>query len=277
MLKQRITTALVLLAIVVPAIAGAQPWVWGLISLLMLSIAGREWGRLLGSRSGSWLLCAALAVCGAIYLLWRTTTGIGALPGEVVGLSAASLAFWLSVGLISLVRGHPIGSGWATGLLVLSACWVALFELRLVGGAMLVSAMAVVWVADIGAYFAGRTFGRHKLAPHISPGKTWEGVAGGVATVLALSMAVVLLVPQASDSVFSSRLLTQLGWPIGAAILTALACLSVTGDLYESLLKRRAGVKDSGASLPGHGGVLDRIDALIPTMPGCLLLMELLR
>lgn len=277
MLKQRITTALVLLAIIVPAITGAQPWVWGLISLLMLSIAGREWGRLLGSTPGSWLLCVALAVCGAIYLYWRTTTGMGALPGEVTGLSSASLAFWLSVGLISLVRGHPIGSGWATGLLVLSACWVALFELRLLGAAMLVSAMAIVWVADIGAYFAGRIFGRHKLAPHISPGKTWEGVAGGVAAVLALSMAVVLLAPQASDSVFSSRLVTQLGWPIGAAILTALVCLSVAGDLYESLLKRRAGVKDSGASLPGHGGVLDRIDALIPTMPVCLLLMELLR
>jgi phosphatidate cytidylyltransferase len=154
---------------------------------------------------------------------------------------------------------------------------VALFELRLLGAAMLVSAMAIVWVADIGAYFAGRAFGRHKLAPHISPGKTWEGVAGGVAAVLALSMAIVLLAPQASESVFSSRLVTRLGWPVAAAILMALACLSVAGDLFESLLKRHAGVKDSGASLPGHGGVLDRIDALIPTMPGCLLLMELLR
>jgi phosphatidate cytidylyltransferase len=277
MLKQRIMTALVLLAIIVPAITGAPPWVWGLISLLMLSIAGREWGRLLGSSLGSWLLCAVLATCGAVYLFWRTTTGAGALPGGVALLSAASLAFWLSIGLGTLVRGHPIGSGWAAGLLVLSACWVALFELRLLGAAMLVSAMAIVWVADIGAYFAGRAFGRHKLAPHISPGKTWEGVAGGVAAVLALSMAIVLLAPQASESVFSSRLVTRLGWPVAAAILMALACLSVAGDLFESLLKRHAGVKDSGASLPGHGGVLDRIDALIPTMPGCLLLMELLR
>jgi phosphatidate cytidylyltransferase len=277
MLKQRIMTALVLLAIIVPAITGAPPWVWGLISLLMLSIAGREWGRLLGSSLGSWLLCAVLAVCGAVYLFWRTTTGAGALPGGVALLSAASLAFWSSIGLGTLVRGHPIGSGWAAGLLVLSACWVALFELRLLGAAMLVSAMAIVWVADIGAYFAGRAFGRHKLAPHISPGKTWEGVAGGVAAVLALSMAIVLLAPQASESVFSSRLVTRLGWPVAAAILMALACLSVAGDLFESLLKRHAGVKDSGASLPGHGGVLDRIDALIPTMPGCLLLMELLR
>ena len=277
MLKQRIMTALVLLAIIVPAITGAPPWVWGLISLLMLSIAGHEWGRLLGSRLGSWLLCAALGVCGAIYLLWRSTSGVGALPGAVAFLSAASVVFWLSVGLISLVRGRPIGSGWANGLLVLSACWVALFELRLLGAAMLVSAMAIVWVADIGAYFAGRAFGRHKLAPHISPGKTWEGVAGGVAAVLALSLAVVLFAPQANGSVFSSRLVTDLGWTLSAAILMALACLSVAGDLYESLLKRRAGVKDSGALLPGHGGVLDRIDALIPTMPGCLLLMELLR
>jgi phosphatidate cytidylyltransferase len=197
--------------------------------------------------------------------------------GGVALLSAASLAFWLSLGLISLVRGHRIGSGWATGLLVLSACWVALFELRLIGAAMLVSSMAIVWVADIGAYFAGKTFGRHKLAPHISPGKTWEGVAGGVTAVLVLSLVGLLLVPDSGDAVFSSRLVVQLGWPLSAGILLALALLSVAGDLYESLLKRHAGVKDSGAILPGHGGVLDRIDALIPTMPGCLLLLQLLR
>jgi len=277
MLRQRIMTALVLLAIIVPAITSAPPWVWGLLSLLMLSIAGFEWGRLLGSTRGSWLLCAALGASGAIYLVWRTTAASAAVPGGVALLSAASLAFWLSIGLVSLVRGRRIGSGWATGLLVLSACWVALFELRLIGAAMLVSAMAIVWVADIGAYFAGRTFGRHKLAPHISPGKTLEGVAGGVAAVLALSVVALLLVPDSVDAVFSSRLVDRLGWPLSAGVLMALACLSVAGDLYESLLKRRAGVKDSGAILPGHGGVLDRIDALIPTMPGCLLLLQLLR
>jgi len=277
MLRQRIMTALVLLAIIVPAITSAQPWVWGMVSLLMLSIAGFEWGRLLGSRRGGWLLGAALGAGGAIYLAWRSTAGSGAVSSGVALLSAASLAFWLSAGLISLVRGHRIGSGWATGLLVLSACWVALFELRLVGAAMLVSSMAIVWVADIGAYFAGRTFGRHKLAPHISPGKTLEGVAGGVVAVLVLSLVGFLLVPDSGDSVFSSRLIVQLGWSLSAGILLALACLSVAGDLYESLLKRHAGVKDSGAILPGHGGMLDRIDALIPTMPGCLLLLQLLR
>jgi phosphatidate cytidylyltransferase len=277
MLRQRIMTALVLLAIIVPAITSAPPWVWGLVSLLMLSIAGFEWGRLLDSKRGSWLLCGALGASGAIYLVWRTSAANAVVSGAVVLLSAASLAFWLSIGLISLVRGHRIGSGWATGLLLLSACWVALFELRLIGAAMLVSSMAIVWVADIGAYFAGRAFGRHKLAPHISPGKTWEGVAGGVAAVLVVALLVLLLAPGSGDSVLSSRLVRELGWPISAAVLTALAGLSVAGDLYESLLKRRAGVKDSGAILPGHGGVLDRIDALIPTMPGCLLLLQLLR
>jgi phosphatidate cytidylyltransferase len=277
MLRQRIMTALVLLAIIVPAITGAPPWVWGIVSLVMLSIAGFEWGRLLGSVRGSWLLCFALGVSGALYLVWRTNASSDLVSSGMTWLSAASLAFWLSIGLISLVRGHPIGSGWATGLLVLSACWVALFELRLLGAAMLVSSMAIVWVADIGAYFAGRAFGRHKLAPHISPGKTWEGVAGGVVAVLVLSLVVLLLAPESGDAVFSSRLVNQLGWPLSAGILMAIACLSVAGDLYESLLKRHAGVKDSGAILPGHGGVLDRIDALIPTMPGCLLLLQLLR
>jgi phosphatidate cytidylyltransferase len=283
-LGQRVVTALVLLAILVPSIFLAPPWVWGLVSLGLLAVGAAEWGRLLGSAGRGRALGAALALAGAGYVAWRHGADAGSAPPALVAvLAAGSLAFWLSIGPMSLSRVHRIGPGWAVAALTLSAAWVALYELRLAGAATLVSAMAIVWLADIGAYFAGRAFGRHKLAPRVSPGKTWEGVAGGMAAVLAVAAAVAIGWPAgtgadaASPGVFSSWLAARAGPLPAAAILAAIAGLSVVGDLYESLLKRVAGVKDSGTLLPGHGGVLDRIDALIPTMPGCLLLLQVLR
>jgi len=279
MLGQRVATALVLLAILVPSIFLAPPWVWGGVSLALLVVAGHEWGRLLGSARGGLVLGAVLAATGAAYLGWRTA-GAGSAPPVAVGvLAAASLVFWLSGGLLSLARVRRVGPGWAIGALVLAACWVALYELRLVGPAMLVSAMAIVWLADIGAYFAGRALGRRKLAPRVSPGKTWEGVLGGVAAVLAAAVLAALAWPaeQGGTALFSGWLAARSGWTVTVVTLAVIAALSVVGDLYESLLKRLAGVKDSGRLLPGHGGVLDRIDALIPTMPGCLLLLQVLR
>jgi len=277
MLGQRVVTALVLLALLVPAIFVAPPWVWGLVSLALLAIAGHEWGRLLGSARGGLGLGLGLAGAGAAYVVWRTSGAAGDPVAAVAVLAATSLAFWLSVGPMSLARVERLGPGWLIGALVLSACWIALYELRLVGAVTLVSCMAIVWLADIGAYFFGRAFGRRKLAPRISPGKSWEGVAGGMLTVLVAAVAAATLLPPTDAPVFSSWLAGRIGWVGAASILACFAGLSVVGDLYESLLKRLAGTKDSGKLLPGHGGVLDRIDALIPTMPGCLLLIEVLR
>jgi phosphatidate cytidylyltransferase len=127
--------------------------------------------------------------------------------------------------------------------------------------------MAIVWVADIGAYFAGRAFGKRKLAPSISPGKTWEGVIGGLLAVLILA-AVATQFPQT----FQAQLLMRYGWIKWVLLLGLMVFASVVGDLFESMLKRRADVKDSSGLLPGHGGVLDRIDALVPTMPLAYLL-----
>jgi phosphatidate cytidylyltransferase len=118
--------------------------------------------------------------------------------------------------------------------------------------------LCIVWIADTGAYFAGRTFGRHKLAPSISPGKTWEGVAGGAACV-----ALYVFVLQATGAGAAGPLAGAPGW----ALAVTLTALSVLGDLFESLVKRQAGAKDSGTLLPGHGGVLDRIDGLTSTLP----------
>jgi phosphatidate cytidylyltransferase len=277
MLGQRVATALVLLAILVPAIFVAPPWVWGLVSLALLAVAGHEWGRLLGSSRGGLVLGAALAASGAAYVAWRTMGAAGEPVAAVAVLAATSLMFWLSIGAMSLARVERLGPGWLNGALLLAACWIALYELRLVGAVTLVSCMAIVWLADIGAYFFGRALGRRKLAPRISPGKSWEGVAGGMAVVLIAAVASAALMPPTDSPVFSNWLSGRIGWAGAALILAAIAGLSVMGDLYESLLKRVAGVKDSGKLLPGHGGILDRIDALIPTMPGCLLLLEVLR
>ena len=277
MLAQRIITAVVLLVLIVPSIFFAPIWIWGLVSLVMLCAAGFEWGRLLGSVRAGAVLGALLAILGAAYIAWRGEVPVPPAPALVAVLCAVSLVFWVSIGPMSLSRVHQVGPGWAIGALVLSACWVALYELRIESSAFLVSAMAIVWLADIGAYFSGRSLGRHKLAPRVSPGKTWEGVAGGVVAVLACAAALAQWLPDAADRIFSSHLASNLGWPLAALVLATIAVISVVGDLYESLLKRLAGVKDSGRTLPGHGGVLDRIDALIPTMPGCLLLLQLLR
>lgn len=274
MLAKRVATAVVLLALLVPAVFLAPPWVWGAVSLAVLAVAGHEWGRLLGSSRGGWALGTATALAGLAYLAWRGAEPSAGAPAATAAVAAASLLFWLTAGPLALSRVRRVGPGWAIAALALAACWLALYELRLAGAVMLVSCMAIVWLADIGAYFAGRAFGRHKLAPRVSPGKTWEGVAGGIVLVLACAA----LVPEAwRAQVFSGWLVDRGGWAVASAVLVGLAALSVVGDLYESLLKRLAGTKDSGGILPGHGGVLDRIDALIPTMPGCLLLLQVLR
>jgi phosphatidate cytidylyltransferase len=148
------------------------------------------------------------------------------------------------------------------------AAWTALVQLYLALGAwFLVSLMALIWCADIAAYFAGKAFGRHKLAPRVSPGKTWEGAVGGV-----VAATLWVFVSRWWPGSFGDVLASQ--WPLwGVAIIAVLlAALSIVGDLFESLLKRRAGVKDSSQLLPGHGGVYDRIDALLPVAPIALLL-----
>ena len=167
------------------------------------------------------------------------------------------------------MRGHLFV---AVFLIALLGCFVSIAAVFQRSPIYLISAMAIVWVADIGAYFAGRKFGRRKLAPEISPGKTWEGAIGGwLAVVLLFALSV--FIPALADT-FAAQLFRQVGWPSWVVIMSVIVAASVIGDLFESLMKRRAGMKDSSRLLPGHGGVLDRIDALIPTMPLILLLTK---
>jgi len=272
MLGKRIATALVLLAILLPTIFVLPAIAWGLVTLLFLGVATWEWIRLLPSRRYALTGAVGLAIAGCLMLAWRDQ----AQPSEsglLLGACVLSL-FWVFSGPRRLIRQDAFSGGAILACVLLFGCWVALYELRVLGAIPLLSSMAVIWVADIAAYFFGRAFGRRKLAPAISPGKSWEGAVGGFFAV-AMIGAFVSNVPMLADSL-PSRLSHGLGLPMALLALIGLAALSIVGDLHESLLKRAAGVKDSGSLLPGHGGVLDRIDALIPTMPAALLLYLLL-
>lgn len=279
MLGQRVITALVLLALLLPALFAASPLPFALFTGVLISAAGWEWARLNGATS------TGLAVASGALLAGLCGASLLRLPqmGQAGGLWGLGTLGWIIGGALVL-RAGPAGWAkwpplvrWAMGLGLLWLAWLALAQARAIGINFLLSVLCVVWVADIGAYFCGRAFGRNKLAPTISPGKSWEGVYGGVAGVLLLAMGWIALEGQfnlGSASVF--KLLQQLlGW--GGLLLAALllAALSVVGDLFESLVKRAAGVKDSSGLLPGHGGVLDRVDALLPVLPAALALISL--
>jgi phosphatidate cytidylyltransferase len=278
MLKQRVITAIVMLAILLPALFWPSPVPFVAVSLLMIAAAGWEWGKLNGLGQGGSLALGAvcLALCGVAWyagLLARPLPWLWALVG----------AFWVLAGAWLIRVGVP---GWpkvpkgvrlAGGVALLWAAWLAMAQARTIGVNFLLSVLVLVWVADIFAYFAGRTFGlkftKRKLAPAISPGKSWEGVWGGMAGVLALAVAWTLADDAWIAAVPSlySRLAEQ-GWWLLVIAALFMAAMSVVGDLVESLIKRSAGAKDSSNLLPGHGGVLDRVDALLPTLPLAMML-----
>lgn len=279
MLKQRIITALVLLAILLPALFYPSATPFGLVTLVLLACGAWEWARLNGYgfraalRTGAFcaLLCTAAWHFGLpglrLGLMWSLIGGLWVLAGAWILRSGAPA--WRS--LPALVR--LIG-----GVFLLWAAWLAIMQARLIGINFLLSVLVLVWVADSGAYFSGRALGgkffTNKLAPSISPGKTWEGVMGGIAAVFVVALLWMYADRHTDPDSLSlySRLWTA-GVPVmlvGCAFLTA---MSVVGDLVESLFKRSAGVKDSSNLLPGHGGVLDRVDALLPTLPLALMLV----
>jgi phosphatidate cytidylyltransferase len=276
MLKTRVITAVVLLAVLLPVTLFAPLAAFGALIALVLVFAAWEWARLLklgATGSVLYAIVAALALGASMRLGVGPDAGFG--PSRP--LVEAAAVFWLLAGPFALWRKPALaGSAWkpfllAAGLVVFAACWHAVVAARAAGIAFVLSMLLVVWLADIGAYFAGKAFGRHKLAPSISPGKTWEGALGGWLAVIvigALAAATGFYAP----TVFTA-LAGQLGWDRAFVALTVLVAFSVVGDLFESLLKRQAGVKDSSGLLPGHGGVLDRIDALLPVLPIALLLL----
>jgi len=278
MLKQRVITALILLAILLPALFDPAPEPFCAVILVLMAAGAWEWGRFCGLSSAAavWAGAACLLLCG---LSWQAGMLSMALPGLWMVASAA----WVLCGTWLLKGGVP---SWGQvpsrvrlmgGLLALWLAWLAVAQARFVGINFLLSVLVLVWVADIFAYFAGRAFGHRKLAPTISPGKSWEGVWGGVAGVLALAGAWVAWDLHQRVPVMSLHTQVFLAqWWLLPVTSLFLAAMSVVGDLVESLIKRSVGVKDSSGLLPGHGGVLDRVDALLPTLPIAMMLHSLL-
>jgi phosphatidate cytidylyltransferase len=281
MLKQRVITAIVLLAILLPALFWRTPEPFLFVTLVLLAAGGWEWGKLNGFGQGASIALGSvlLALCAASWVLGWTHR-----PSALLWTLGG--AAWVLAGA-ALIRGGvpawpkiPRAVRLIGGLLALWLAWLAVAQARVIGVNFLLSVLVLVWVADIFAYFAGRAFGlkftKRKLAPAISPGKSWEGVWGGMAGVIVLAVAWTLADGSLGATVPSlySRL-AGLGWPVLVIGALFLGAMSVVGDLVESLIKRAAGVKDSSQLLPGHGGVLDRVDALLPTLPLAMMLAVL--
>jgi phosphatidate cytidylyltransferase len=282
MLKQRIITAVLMLLVLLPALFAQAPWPFALLTLVMIAAAGWEWFRLNGA-PGVPALAGGVVVAAGSAAMWQIGW-IGHSPGVLWQLA---LLLWVLGGAWVLRRGvaawpqAPSLLRLAGGVLLLWLAWLAIAEGRARGLNFLLSVFCLVWMADIAAYFAGRKFGlrftRAKLAPSISPGKSWAGVWGGVAGVLLLALGWVL-----ADAHFQPdqpsfyTVVARQGWWMLLVVALFMTAMSVAGDLVESLIKRSAGVKDSSQLLPGHGGVLDRVDALLPTLPLALMITTLL-
>lgn len=268
MLRTRVLTALVLLAALLLVLLSRSFHVFAAALAIFFAAASWESARLFGSKRPQ--LPALLWTAVFLFLLYR--------PDERRNLLLFALCclLWALRFAPSLRIGLPPVDGIGNRLLgtvyqvALLGCFVAMAALLARSPLFLFTVFAIVWLADIGAYFSGKAFGKHKLAPGISPGKSWEGAIGGWLVVLVAAIATVLLA--ALGDSFPAALQAAYGWAGMLLVLTLIVVASVVGDLFESQLKRRAGMKDSSGLLPGHGGVLDRIDALVPTLPLAALL-----
>jgi phosphatidate cytidylyltransferase len=278
MLKQRVITALVLLSILVPAVFYQDTRVFLSISVVLVAAGAWEWGKLnqcgpMGSVATG-LICAAVCVlswyAGVLKLQLQSVWLIGGGVWVIVG------AWLLNGGVLAWTR-LPKALRLVGGVGALWVAWLAVSKARTLGINFLFSILVLVWVADISAYFAGRALGgrvfSRKLAPTISPGKTWEGAIGGLIGVVACAFfwrAMDSAAGTGSSSIYTRTADVHVAFMMLSVLF--LAMMSIVGDLVESLFKRSAGVKDSSGLLPGHGGVLDRLDALLPVLPIALFL-----
>jgi len=268
MLAARFLTAATLLVLCVAAMFKLPNTWWAAALLAVMLWAAWEWGALAHyGRAARSLFCAAIVVSGVA--IYGALNAGGIVSGRVeLAVYAVGCAFWALVAPAWLARRwevrNPLVAA-AVGWILLMPAWLAMSRLQL-NPAQLLQILGIVWLADTAAYLAGRTWGRHKLAPAISPGKTWEGVAGAV---VAVAVYYLLL------SNFTSAHAWAAGWG-GVMVFACVTATSIVGDLFESWMKRRAGVKDSGTLLPGHGGILDRIDGLTASMPFAALMTRYL-
>ena len=264
MLATRIRTALIALPLFLGALFYLPKPGWMLFLLPWLLIGAWEWSALAQWRRVARVQYVLLtgALCAVLWIFVIIPVRVGV---EMAVYLVAS-GFWLAVAPWWLARGRRIQHSLAlalTGWIVLLPMWLAMVQLR-AEPRVLLMLMIVLWIADTAAFFCGKRWGRHKLAPSISPGKTWEGVAGALAGTT-LYYGVISSAFPAGHAVLSGLM--------GLFVFWLLTALGVEGDLFESWIKRTAGVKDSGTVLPGHGGVLDRVDALTSTLPVAALIL----
>ena len=254
-LARRILTVAIILPLFLAALFWLPRPLWGAAMLLVIAGACIEWGGLTGLGGGAKIVFT-LVVAGACVALGYFDDARRA--GGTLMLATA-LAFWVVLVPLWLRGAASAGNRMLVlaGVLVLVSAWYSAYVLQ-ESAARLLALLGVVWVADTAAFFAGRRFGRRKLAPTISPGKTWEGVLGAIAGVGVYHGLL--------WHVWSPRFLAGDPW-IDLLVVAGMLALSIEGDLFESWIKRRAGVKDSGTLLPGHGGVLDRIDGVVAALP----------
>jgi phosphatidate cytidylyltransferase len=263
-LARRLVTAGALLAAFLAALLLLDRQAFAFLVAAIVVLAGHEWGILVGlSRRGA--VAYGLGV-GAMCAALATTDAGLALSAH---FHAAGALFWLVLVPVWLLHGVAR----ASRMPLAAAGWVVLalagFAAASLPATDLLLVLGLVWIADTAAYFAGNVFGRHRLAPGISPGKTWEGVAGALGATLIY--AIICAMPGAP---LDSYVQGAAAWALYLAGIVLLSGLSIVGDLFESALKRRAGAKDSGVLLPGHGGILDRIDSVMPTLPTAALLLD---
>jgi len=277
MLKVRVLTAAVLVPLTLAALFLLGPQGWATVTLVIVVLAAAEWADLARCPQQAWILFSAGTFLIGFVLLFLPGGGFHPDAGwpDIVPLAVCGAAtlFWVFVAPAWLAAGWRVESRLALtllGWLVLLATWIAVVQLQARSPWLLLALMAVVWIADTAAYFAGRALGKHRLAPSISPGKTWEGVYGGL---IATALYALLLARFAPESGYG-RTVSVVAIAAWVAVILGLTGLSVVGDLFESFLKRQRGVKDSGKLLPGHGGVLDRIDALLAAMPAAALIAQ---
>lgn len=275
MLAQRVVTALVLVALLLGALL-VSPQAFAALMALAFALALAEWLALAGWRFVVALVVALLVLGAGVALMLLAPHLLDKL---LLPLVVMATVLWAVVAGVVVHAQHsgavqvaPQMSSLAA-LLLVPAAWCALVLILRGGVVMLLSVLVIVWLADTAAYFSGRAFGKAKLAPRISPGKTWAGVWGALLAVVMVALLAWQLAP--AVPLFSSLLLQRWGVVAAVLLLMLLVLISIVGDLFESLLKRQAGAKDSGQLLPGHGGFFDRVDAMLALLPPAALLWTL--
>lgn len=267
-LVQRVLTAVALLAGFLAVLLWLPRALLALLAAGVIGLAALEWGRLCALSNTARQRYAVALVCGFGALTWLAQSG--AWTGQLwIGvLFAAASLFWSVAAPVWMAYGVRAGAPHVlagAGLMVLLPGALALV---LLPSGLVLGVLALVWIADSAAYFTGRSLGRHKLAPTISPGKTWEGVVGGLLGALVYAIICGYTIPA-----LESRLEGGAAWLLYLSGGGLLCVVSIIGDLFESAMKRQASVKDSGTLLPGHGGVLDRIDSAVAALPVVALLV----